>query len=207
MNNLYGRIPNVRTATRNLVSSASASLNAVSANTGLTSSPDKMAWIYAGVLFLVFFVVIVFYYKTIGLWIQAGWERLLGIVGRGDTEIQVAVDPGQTGDPAVTTTLFPNETDTIKEPEPVALPTSFDAPPTDNMLPPEERPAGMPGSEHDAGTQTLLSSLEKKPDYTPTEGKKEVFNVSRNIYTFHDAAAVCSAAGAELATYDQVKEA
>jgi hypothetical protein len=39
----------------------------------------------------------------------------------------------------------------------------------------------------------------------PTQG--EVFNVSRNIYTYTDASAVCSAFDAELATYDQVKEA
>jgi hypothetical protein len=39
----------------------------------------------------------------------------------------------------------------------------------------------------------------------PTKG--EVFNVSRNIYTYSDASAVCSAFDAELATYEQVKEA
>jgi hypothetical protein len=38
-------------------------------------------------------------------------------------------------------------------------------------------------------------------------GGSEVFNISKNVYTFNDAAAVCAAAGAELATYDQVKEA
>lgn len=35
----------------------------------------------------------------------------------------------------------------------------------------------------------------------------EVFNVSRNIYSFADAEPLCKAFGAELATYDQVKEA
>jgi hypothetical protein len=35
----------------------------------------------------------------------------------------------------------------------------------------------------------------------------EVFNVSKNEYTYYDAEALCSALGAELATYDQVKEA
>jgi hypothetical protein len=34
-----------------------------------------------------------------------------------------------------------------------------------------------------------------------------VFNVSRNIYTYHDAAAVCSALDGDLATYEQVKDA
>jgi len=34
----------------------------------------------------------------------------------------------------------------------------------------------------------------------------EVFNVSNNLYGYHDARAVCKAFGAELATYDQVKD-
>ena len=36
---------------------------------------------------------------------------------------------------------------------------------------------------------------------------KEVYNVSSNRYTFYDAEPLCKALGAELATYDQVKEA
>ncbi len=38
-------------------------------------------------------------------------------------------------------------------------------------------------------------------------GKKQVFNISRNIYTYGEAEPLCRAFGAELATYDQVKEA
>jgi len=38
-------------------------------------------------------------------------------------------------------------------------------------------------------------------------GRKEVFNVSNNKYNYQDAGPVCKAFGAELATYDQVKEA
>lgn len=40
-----------------------------------------------------------------------------------------------------------------------------------------------------------------------TGGKKQVFNVARNVYTFAEAEPLCRAFGAELATYDQVKEA
>ena len=36
-------------------------------------------------------------------------------------------------------------------------------------------------------------------------GKKEVFNVAQNKYTYTDAEPLCKAFGAELATYDQVK--
>lgn len=38
-------------------------------------------------------------------------------------------------------------------------------------------------------------------------GAKQVFNVARNLYTFADAEPLCRAFGAELATYDQVKDA
>lgn len=38
-------------------------------------------------------------------------------------------------------------------------------------------------------------------------GKKEVFNVSTDKYTYTDAEPLCKAFGAELATYDQVKDA
>ena len=36
---------------------------------------------------------------------------------------------------------------------------------------------------------------------------KEVFTVSKNDYSYYDAAPLCKALGAELATYDQVKHA
>lgn len=38
-------------------------------------------------------------------------------------------------------------------------------------------------------------------------GKKEVFNIVQDKYTYSDAEPLCKAFGAELATYDQVKEA
>jgi hypothetical protein len=38
-------------------------------------------------------------------------------------------------------------------------------------------------------------------------GKKEVFNVSSNEFTYYDAEPMCKALGAQLATYDQVQEA
>jgi hypothetical protein len=41
----------------------------------------------------------------------------------------------------------------------------------------------------------------------PNVGNPEVFNVSKNTFTYYDAEPLCKALGAELATYDQVKEA
>jgi hypothetical protein len=54
----------------------------------------------------------------------------------------------------------------------------------------------------------------ERPEPTPVSsvesilpGKKEVFNVSSNRYTYGDAEPLCRALGAQLATYDQVKAA
>lgn len=38
-------------------------------------------------------------------------------------------------------------------------------------------------------------------------GRQEVFNISKNTFTYYDAEPLCKALGAELATYEQVKEA
>jgi hypothetical protein len=40
----------------------------------------------------------------------------------------------------------------------------------------------------------------------PVGDKKEVFNISNNLYTFDEAQAVCASYGADLATYDQINE-
>ena len=40
----------------------------------------------------------------------------------------------------------------------------------------------------------------------PNLGNPEVFNVSKNTFTYYDAEPLCRALGAELATYDQVKQ-
>ena len=56
----------------------------------------------------------------------------------------------------------------------------------------------------------LESDVEKAlGDFTSgfSKGEKQVFNVSRNLYKFTEAEPLCRAFGAELATYDQVKNA
>jgi hypothetical protein len=55
--------------------------------------------------------------------------------------------------------------------------------------------------------QRIESDVEAALGGSGGSGRKEVFNVSRNLYTFGEAEPLCRAFGAELATYDQVKEA
>lgn len=127
-------------------------------------------------LILIVFVAMVVYYKTIGYYMEIGWNRIRELIfGKTDVDVDIGADA------AVSASLKP-----------------MDAPPQSGMGPSNERTPGLPGASNGA---PLLSSL------SIGGPKKEVFNVSRNIYTFNDASAVCSALGAELATYEQVKEA
>jgi hypothetical protein len=129
------------------------------------------------VLILVVFVAMVIYYKMIGYYLEIGWNRIYEMI-MGRTSINAEI--GEDG--GLGADLKP-----------------MDAPPQPNNLPPvDARPPGMPGATD--GNPFFSSMSIGGP-------KKEVFNVSRNIYTYTDAAAVCDAMGAELANYDQIQEA
>jgi hypothetical protein len=73
------------------------------------------------------------------------------------------------------------------------------------------RPATQPthgGSSISDSISGAISTLESDVEAAlGSAGGKQVFNVSRNLYTFAEAEPLCRAFGAELATYDQVKEA
>lgn len=51
------------------------------------------------------------------------------------------------------------------------------------------------------------SPMPSPPIWSPPSRKEEVFNVSRNIYPYRDAKAVCKAFGARLANYDDLIDA
>jgi hypothetical protein len=69
----------------------------------------------------------------------------------------------------------------------------------------DEVEKGVDELEKDIGKD--LKKAETNIEKILPGGGKEVFNVSSNRYTFYDAEPMCKALGAELATYDQVKEA
>jgi hypothetical protein len=66
----------------------------------------------------------------------------------------------------------------------------------EKAVPPQ---AVLPGEK--AVTKPLVEKI------LPNIGSPEVFNVSKNTFTYYDAEPLCRALGAELATYDQVKSA
>jgi len=63
-------------------------------------------------------------------------------------------------------------------------------------------PSIPPQNETPNEKEASLSIVEK---ILPSGGSSEVFNVSKNSFTYYDAQPLCKALGAELATYDQVK--
>jgi hypothetical protein len=80
---------------------------------------------------------------------------------------------------------------------------------TGNGAPPEVKQENIPVAppvppQDDATTQR--SGMENVVDKLLPPAK-EVFTVSKNNYSYYDAAPLCKALGAELATYEQVKQA
>ena len=74
----------------------------------------------------------------------------------------------------------------------------FSPPPPPPTIVPDE-PASPAPAPAPAQTSAIVEKI--------LPGKKEVFNIVQDKYTYSDAEPLCKAFGAELATYDQVKEA
>jgi hypothetical protein len=71
-------------------------------------------------------------------------------------------------------------------------------------VPPTNGPVAAPIG---TGLGKAMDRLESDVETALGGGNKQVFNVNRNVYRFSDAEPLCRAFGAELATYDQVKDA
>lgn len=71
--------------------------------------------------------------------------------------------------------------------------------------PPAPSEPATPTTEPPSSEGGPTSSLVEK--VLPQGGNAQVFNVSKNTFTYYDAEPLCKALGAELATYEQVKDA
>jgi len=86
-----------------------------------------------------------------------------------------------------------------------AVRTFFGAPPTPPQSPDQDlKPVVTqdPTPPQDAALHHEKALVEKV-----LPGRQQVFNISKNTYTYYDAEPLCKALGAELATYEQVKQA
>ena len=155
---------------------------------GTASNMLSNIWVIVVVVIIIAILCYV-YYKKIGYYIDLGIKNVSNLIsGRKSIEAEFgnANNMGAPGD--LTVAMKPME----------------DAPPHPELPTVPNRPSGMPGAKS-GQPGTFLSGVLPHPNFS-TDGK-QVFNVSRNIYTYHDAAAVCAAVDAELATYEQVKDA
>jgi len=133
---------------------------------------------------VIVFVGLVVYYSTIGYKIDMGWEQLFKMFRkREDIDIEIGIENDKRTNHHIE--IKPDEGE----------------PPKPDLPPVKDRASGMPGSVMEPSFFESLNPANLIPN------GHEVYNVSRNIYTYHDAAAVCAAMGGEVASYDQVKEA
>lgn len=58
--------------------------------------------------------------------------------------------------------------------------------------------------ENDPGNVKLLNNINNKTVSNEIKSKKQVYNISNNIFSYKDAKAACKAHGSDLATYHQV---
>lgn len=171
----------VRNASRSSPNLNFSSRSSSSSNSGsITESATNFLSGWGGILLVLVILVALFalYYKTIGYYIQLGWEKLGWSKRHGETvEIQV---PG-----------MPSATLTPPAPSASSLTSG----------------ASSIGSDVEGALKRLETDVETALGGSVGGGGKQVFNVARNLYTFSEAEPLCRAFGAELATYDQVKEA
>ena len=134
---------------------------------------------WGGVLLVLLALVVLFavYYQTIGYYIQIGWKKLNWSHDRGE-RIDIQV-PGS---------------DVIAQLQPAAAAATAS-------------PGGGPSSiirDVESVARRLETDVEAA---LGGAGGSQVFNVARNLYTYAEAEPLCRAFGAELATYEQVKDA
>lgn len=143
-------------------------------NTGAAATGSFLkSWGATLLVIIVLVVLFAVYYKTIGYYINLGWEKL-GWSRRHGESVEINVPGG----PSATLTPAPAN-------------------------------GGGGGSDIGASLEGVVQRLERDVEAAlgSEVGGKQVFNVARNVYTFGEAEPLCRAFGAELATYDQVKDA
>jgi len=125
-------------------------------------------------------IVFAIYYQTIGYYFKLGWEQLSWSKSNNE-KVEIA---SPTGGPTATLT-------------PAPAPASAS----------EGEGKGASIKKSFSKVANKLESDVEAALGVATNEKKQVFNVARNVYTYAEAEPLCRAFGAELATYDQVKEA
>lgn len=179
---------NVFNGTKNVINNSVARMNSAM-NSGLgaitptnVSGPAGGDWntalLWFGGFLVIFLVLIGVYYEQFMESVQNLYQYIMSYIN-GPTPV-------------------PMSAAVIDAPQ---APSAPGAPPTDQPLKAPQPPQDTSGPSGASGLDAVVEKI------LPTGGPKEVFNVSKNDFTYYDAAPLCKALGAELATYDQVKSA
>ncbi len=177
--------------------SVSNSVNSLLGNSATSAGEGSFfasAWFIALIVLLTIFGIFVFFFDQIMEMlpqsVRDGFNRLKEALG-------IPVEPAP---PA---------------PEPPAPEPPPPAPEEPGIIPGVPTPSYLPdsgageGAQPPSEAQTLVTDFEKifEKQLPHKKEHKEVFNVKENRYKYEDAEPLCNALGAELATYEQVKEA
>ena len=155
-------------------------------------------------LIFIVFIVLVIYHKTVGYYISYGFDRLWNLIYSKE-KIEVNVD--QDDVPVMDVSLQKDETGT-KEQEAKELAerqmAASIAAERERQL---EMQRQMQREQERRRAQSEDTNEESNGNPFSSKSVSTVYNVSQNVYTYHDAPAVCKALNGELATYEQVKKA
>lgn len=163
----------------------------ISRNVSAPSTTASLATGWGAIILVIVLLMIVFavYYQTIGYYFQLGWDNL---GWSRDHHERIKIDgPGVSAwmDPAGGGGHGQGQGGGGGHGQGQGLVGSL------------ERGVDKAVDRLETDVEKALGELGTGPD------KKQVFNVNRNLYTFSEAEPLCKAFGAELATYDQVKDA
>jgi hypothetical protein len=160
--------------------------NAAKSASAVISNTQRSPFLLAGGLMVAVALLVAVYWKTVGYYISAGMSHFRSAFGRrDDVTVQFAYQKGDVPKGAVEAPLAPPPGTDAGD----LMATASDSSASAN--------GGLSGATRDMSS-VVASAL---------PAREEVFAISRDIYTYEDAPAVCKAYGAELATLQQVQEA
>ena len=157
------------------------------------------------VLLVIFvFIIIYIYHTTIGYYISYGWKSFMDLISKKE-DVEVDIELGDESPQTLLKTKI-KPFDAKKEKDDFKQEYAKLQEMRDEYKTPALPPINVP-------TNAIAEIIEQKPNPTFREliaadnRANTVFNISKNIYTYYDAPAVCRAFNSTLATYDQLKEA
>ena len=195
VNNVVNNVlpKNVANTVNNTIQPINDSINSAVNN---SENAESYTYIIITIGFLILIMILFIYFQAqIIAGFKMAWEKIKGLFGK-NSDQYVPLPMPDSSESSISVSpwdkikgLFgkKSEQDMPPPPPPVSQPI----------------PISMPEL---SGLQSIENRIQSNVNkFIPK--KKEVFNIAQDAYTYSDAEPLCKAYGAELATYDQVKDA